>query len=62
MHTMGKIEDVVEKAGQVMGGGTGGAILAHMGTNNVEKEGTSAIVGNVKLQKAIREVSKGNVL
>ena len=38
-----KVEDVAEKAGQVMGGGTGGAVLVHMGTNNA-KEGTSAIV------------------
>ena len=34
---------VAEKAGQVMGGGTGAAVLMHVGTNNVEKEGTSAI-------------------
>ena len=39
-----KIEDIAEKVGQVMGGGTGGAILVHVGTNNAEKEGTSAIV------------------
>ena len=45
MPTRGKIEDITEKAGQVMGGGTGGAVLVHVGTNNAEKEGTSANVG-----------------
>ncbi|KAI0230496.1 Prolyl 3-hydroxylase OGFOD1 [Lamellibrachia satsuma] len=39
-----KVEDIAEKAGQVMGGGTGGAVLVHVGTNNAEKEGTSSIV------------------
>ena len=39
-----KIEDVAEKAGQVMGGGAGGAVLMHVGMNNAKKEGTSAIV------------------
>ena len=43
-----KIEDIAEKAGQVMGGGTGGAVLVHVGTNNAEKEGTSAIVGKYR--------------
>ena len=37
-----QIEDIAEKAGQVMGGGTGGVVLVHVGTNNAEKEGTSA--------------------
>ena len=42
-----KIEDIAEKAGHVMGGGTGGAVLVHMETNNAE-EGTSAIVGKYR--------------
>ena len=63
MHTMGKIEDVVEKAGQVMGGGTRGGILAHMGTNNVEKEGTSAIVGKYRrLAKTLKEARTGQIV
>ena len=36
-----KIEDVAEKAVQVMGGGTGGSFLVHEGTNIAEKEGTN---------------------
>ena len=42
------IEDVAEKAGQVLGVGTGGAVLVHVGTNNAEKEGMSAIVGKYR--------------
>ena len=42
------IEDIAEKEGQVMGGGTGGAVLVHVGTNNSEKEETSAIVGKYR--------------
>ena len=38
-----KIENISEKAGQVMGGGTGCAVLVHVGKNNAEKEGTSSI-------------------
>ena len=34
-----KIEDIAAKAGHVMCGGTGGAVLVHVGTNNAEKAG-----------------------
>ena len=37
-----------KKAGQVTGGGTGGAVLVHVEKNNAEKEGTSAIVGKYR--------------
>ncbi|KAI0234367.1 hypothetical protein LSAT2_015343 [Lamellibrachia satsuma] len=43
-----KVEDIAEKAGHVMGGGTGGAVLLHVGTNNAEKEGTPAIIGKYR--------------
>ena len=50
-----KIEDVAEKAGQVMDVGMGGAALVQMGTNNAEKEGTSAVVGKHRsLVKTLR--------
>ena len=39
-----KIEDVTERVGQVMGNGYGGSSLVHVGTNNAEKEGTTAII------------------
>ena len=51
-----KIEDIAEKAGQVMGGGRGGAIIVHVGTSNAEKEGTSAIAGKYRrLIKTLKE-------
>ena len=33
-----KIEDVLEKTGQIMSCGTGEDVLLHVGTNNAEKE------------------------
>ena len=39
-----RIEHVTEKVEQIMGGGNGGSILIHIGTNNTAKEGTTAIV------------------
>ena len=57
-----KIEDVAEKAGQVMGG-TGGAVLVHVGTNNAEKEGTSAIVNKYRrLVKTLKEARIGQIV
>ena len=40
-----KLEDVAGKVGQVVGGGTGGATLVHVKTNNAKNEGKSVIVG-----------------
>ena len=58
-----KIEDIAEKAEQVMGGGTGGAVHVHVGTNNVEKEGTSAIVGKCRrLIKTFKEARIGQIV
>ena len=53
------IEDAAEKAGQVMGGGTEGAVLVHVGTNNAEKEGTSAIIG--KYRRLIKIFKKARI-
>ena len=55
MLTRGKIEDVAEKAGQVVVVARGvGAVLVHVGTNNAE-EGTSAIIGKYRrLVKTLR--------
>ena len=58
-----KIEDIAEKAGQVMGGGTGGVVLVHVGTNNAEKEGTSANVGKYSwLIKTLKEAQVGQIV
>ena len=57
------IEDIAEKAGQVTGGGTGGAVLVHVGTNNAEKEGTSAIVGKYRrLIKKLKDAPVGQIV
>ena len=46
-----------------MGGGTGGAILVHVGTNNAEKEGTSAIIGKYRrLIKTLKEARIGQTV
>ena len=39
-----RIEHVIERVEQIMGRGKGGTILVHIGTNNTDKEGTTAIV------------------
>ena len=58
-----KIEDIAEKAGQVMVGATGVAALVHVGTNNAEKEGTSVIVGKYRmLIKTIKEARVGQIV
>ena len=58
-----KIEDVAEEAGQVMGGGTGGATLVHVGTNNANNEGTSFIVGKYRrLVKTFKEARIGQIV
>ena len=58
-----KIDDIAEKAGQVMGGGTGGAVLVHAGTNSAEKDGTSAIVGKYRrLIKTLKEARVGQIV
>ena len=60
MPTRRKIEDVVEKAAQVVGGGTGGAVL---GTTNAEKQGTSAIVDKYfRLIKTFKEARSGQIV
>ena len=39
-----RIEHVTQRVQQIMGRGHGGTILDHIGTNNADKEGTTAIV------------------
>ena len=35
--------------GQAMGPGTGGSICVHVGTNDADKDGTTAIVGKFRV-------------
>ena len=39
-----KLEAITERVENIMGSGMGGSVLVHVGTNNVEREGTTAIV------------------
>ena len=46
-----------------MGGGTGGAVLVHVGTNNAEKEGTSAVVDKYRmLIKTLKKARVGHIV
>ena len=46
-----------------MDGGTGGAVLFHVGTNNAEKEGTSATVGKYRsLVKTLKDARIGEIV
>ena len=58
-----KIEDVTERVRQVMGNGYGGSILVHVGTNNAEKEGTTAIIEKYrKLICTLKGVRVGQIV
>ena len=39
-----KIEAITERLENIVGSDKGGSVLVHIGTNNVEREGTTAIV------------------
>ena len=39
-----KIEAITERVENIVGSGKGGSVLVHVGKNNVEREGTTAIV------------------
>ena len=43
-----KVEAITERVENIVGSGKGGCILVHVGTNNVEREGTTAIVRKYK--------------
>lgn len=54
-----KIQDVIDRVGTVMGSGTGGSAIVHIGTNNVEKEGSEVIMG--RYRALIRELKEKRV-
>ena len=39
-----KIEAITERVDKIVGPGKGGSILVYVGTNNAEREGTTALV------------------
>ena len=60
-----RIERVTERerVEKIMGRGNGGTILVHVGTNNTDKEGTTAIVEKYrKLQKKTKQARMGKII
>ena len=54
-----KIEAIPEKVEHIMGSGKGGSVLVHVGTNNVEREGTIVIVR--KYRQLVRTLKQTRV-
>ena len=57
------IEHVTERVEKIMGRGKGGFILVHIGTNNADKEGTTAIVEKYRnLLKKTKQARVGQII
>ena len=54
-----KIEAITERVNNIVGSGKGGSVLVHVGTNNVEREGTTAIVR--KYRQLVRTLKQTRV-
>ena len=54
-----KIEAITERVKYTVGSGKGGSVLVHVGTNNVEREGTTAIVR--KYRQLVRTLKQTRV-
>ena len=54
--TGAKIEVITERVENIVGSGKGGSVLVHIGTNNVERGGTTAIV--TKYRHLVRTLKK----
>ena len=58
-----RIEHVTERVEKIMGRGNGGTILVHVGTNDTDKEGTTAIVEKYrKLLKKTKQARLGQII
>ena len=54
---------MTERVEQIMGRGNGGSILVHVGTNNADKEGTTAIVEKYRnLLKKTKQAMVGQII
>ena len=54
---------MTERVEKIMGRGKGGTILVHVGTNNADKEGTTAIVDTYRnLLKKTKEARVGQII
>ena len=54
-----KIEVITERVKNIVGSGKGGSVLVHVGTNDVEREGTTAIVR--KYRQLVRTLKQTRV-
>ena len=54
-----RIEHVTERVERIMGRGNGGTLLVHIGTNNADKEGRTAIV--VKYRNLLKKTKQARV-
>ena len=54
-----KIEAITQRVKNIVGSGKGGSLLVHVGTNNVEREGTTAIVR--KYRQLVRTLKQTRV-
>ena len=58
-----RIAHVTERVEQIMGRGNGGSIVIHIGTNNADKEGTTAIVEKYRsLLKKTKQARVGQII
>ena len=58
-----KIEAITERVENIVGSGKGGSVLVHVGTNNVEREGTTAIVRKYRnLVRTLKQVILSGIL
>ena len=58
-----RIEHVTERVEQITGRGNGESILIHIGTNNADKEGTTAIVEKYgSLLKKTKQARAGQII
>ena len=58
-----RIEHVTDRVEQIMGRGNGGSVLVHIGTNNADKEGTTAIVEKYRnLLKKTKQARTGQLI
>ena len=58
-----RIEHMTERVEEIMGRGNGGSILVHIGTNNADKEGTTAILEKYRnLLKKTKQARIGQII
>ena len=58
-----RIEHVTDRVEKIMGRGNGGSIVIHVGTNNADKEGTTAILENYRnLLKKTKQARVGHII